>query len=61
VLRSWASAGGAGPLTFEHLTRMGDAVSDPKGPAQVRIPGGLDVVRTGKTLRLRHIRPASEH
>jgi tRNA(Ile)-lysidine synthase len=61
VLRSWASAGGAGPLTFEHLTRMGDAVSDPKGPAQVRIPGGLDVVRTGNTLRLRHIRPASEH
>lgn len=57
VLRSWATQGGAGQLTFDHLTRMITQLTDPGGPAQVRIPGGLDVVRTGNTLRLRRIHP----
>jgi len=57
VLRAWAAAGGGGPLTFDHLTRMITQLTDRRGPAQVRIPGGVDVVRTGNSLRLRHIRP----
>ncbi|HYN72135.1 MAG TPA: tRNA lysidine(34) synthetase TilS [Nakamurella sp.] len=59
VLRGWAARGGAGPLTFDHLTRMITQLTDPQGPAQVRVPGGLDVVRTGNSLRLRHIGPES--
>ena len=57
VLRAWAADGGAGPLTFDHLSRMITQLTDPRGPAQVRIPGGLDVVRIGNSLRLKHIRP----
>ena len=59
VLRAWAAGGGAGPLTFDHLTRMITQLTDPQGAAQVRVPGGLDVVRTGNSLRLRHIGPES--
>ena len=56
VLRAWAAAdGGAGPLTFDHLSRMITQLTDPRGPAQVRLPGGVDVVRTGNSLRLRHV------
>jgi len=44
VLRSWAAAGGAGPLSYEHLRRMVSQVVDRRGPAQVRIPGGFDVL-----------------
>lgn len=51
VLRLWATAGGAAPLTFDHLSRMAGQL-DRKGPVQVRIPGGLDVTRTGNTLSL---------
>ncbi len=40
VLRAWAAAGGAGPLTFDHLSRMTAQVTDRDGPAQVRVPGG---------------------
>jgi tRNA(Ile)-lysidine synthase len=52
VLRAWATAGGSGPLTFDHLRRMVQQVNAPAGPRQVRIPGLLDVVRTGDTLGL---------
>jgi tRNA(Ile)-lysidine synthase len=52
VLRAWALAGGSGALTFDHLHRMSAQVSADDGPRQVRIPGLLDVVRTGGTLRL---------
>jgi len=51
VLREWATAGGAGPLTFDHLTRM-DSQLAARGSSQVRVPGGLDVVRDGPALRL---------
>jgi tRNA(Ile)-lysidine synthase len=53
VLRAWATAGGSGPLTHDHLSRLAAQVTSDAGPQQVRIPGGLDVVRTGGTLRLR--------
>jgi tRNA(Ile)-lysidine synthase len=51
VLRDWATAGGAGPLTFDHLSRM-DTQLTARGPSQVRVPGGLDVLRVGPVLRL---------
>ena len=38
-------AGGAGPLTYDHLTPDGLASSAAGAPRQVRLPGGLDVVR----------------
>ncbi len=57
VLRDWAAGGGAGPLTFDHLSRMIAQLTDQRGPAQVRIPGGLDVTRAANTLRLAHVRP----
>jgi len=59
VLRDWAAAGGAGPLTFDHLSRMVTQLTDAVGPAQVRVPGGLDVTRTGRTLRIGRVRPES--
>ena len=51
VLRTWAIDGGAGPLTYEHLSRMASQVGR-SGSQQVRLPGGLDVIRTGSVLRL---------
>ena len=47
VLRSWAAVGGAGPLSYDHLQRMGRQVRDRPGPAQVRLPGGFDVLLDG--------------
>jgi tRNA(Ile)-lysidine synthase len=52
VLRSWIDQSGGGPLTFDHLSRLDRLVSDPHGPAQVRIPGSLDVWRSGPRVRL---------
>jgi tRNA(Ile)-lysidine synthase len=52
VLRGWAAAGGAGPLTFDQLTRMTGQITDRDGPSQVRVTGGLDVIRTGNAVRL---------
>ena len=57
VLREWAARGGAGSLTFDHLTRMITQLTDPRGPAQVRLPGDVDVVRAGNSLRLMPVRP----
>lgn len=57
VLRTWAIDGGAGPLTYEHLSRM-DHQLGPGGPTQVRLPGGFDVVRIGPLLRLHRNGPA---
>ena len=56
VLRDWATAGGAGPLTFDHLTRMDSQLAGHRGPSQVRVPGGWDVLRVGPVLRLVPIR-----
>lgn len=52
VLRAWAMAGGVGPLNFDHLTRMDAQLARRSGPSQVRVPGGLDVLRIGSVLRL---------
>jgi len=59
VLRSWAAAGGAGPLSHQHLRRMVSQVRDRTGPAQVRIPGGFDVLLDGAgMLQMRPVDPA---
>ena len=52
ILRSWIDRAGGGPLTFDHLSRLDRLASDPDGPAQVRIPGGLDVWRSGPRVRV---------
>lgn len=57
VLRLWAAAGGAGPLTFDHLSRMSAQLGAAKWPAQVRLPGGLDAIRQGNFLSLTTVRP----
>ncbi len=51
VLRTWSFDGGAGPLTYEHLSRM-DRQLDRGGSPQVRLPGGFDAIRDGQVLRL---------
>jgi len=55
VLRAWAIAAGAGRLTFDHLGRMIAQVTDRRGPSQVRISGGFDVVRVRELLELRRV------
>ena len=42
---------GAGALTHDHLVRLDAQLVDRRGPAQVRLPGGLDVWRRGDLLR----------
>lgn len=51
VLRSWVHEHGAGPLDFDHLSRLAAAL-DRAGPPQIRVPGGWDVIRVGDELRL---------
>jgi tRNA(Ile)-lysidine synthase len=56
VLRSWAAAGGVGPLSYEHLHRMVAQVTGARAPAQVRVPGGFDVLLDdGAVLRMRPV------
>lgn len=51
ALRAWADAVGAKALTAEHLLRLDSlAMGQPRSGA-VRLPGALDAVRTGTTLR----------
>lgn len=59
VLRSWATALGAGALTHDHLIRLDAQLVDRAGPAQVRLPGGLDVWRQGDLLSAEPARPPS--
>ena len=54
VLRSWCQAGGAGQLTYEHLTRM-DRQLDRGGARQVRLPGGFDAMKDAQLLILQRI------
>jgi tRNA(Ile)-lysidine synthase len=62
VLRSWLAGAGAGGLTHDHLTRLDRQLTDPRGPVQVRVPGGLDVWRRGGTLRIeRAVGPSDPH
>lgn len=51
VLRRWLASLGVGALTHDHLIRLDAQVVDRPGPAQVRLPGGLDVWRRGDLLR----------
>lgn len=50
VLRGWLAGCGAGALTHDHLVRLDAQLVDRHGPAQVRLPGGLDVWRRGDRL-----------
>ncbi len=50
VLRSWLASAGVGALTHQHLVRLDHQLTDPRGPAQVRLPGGLDVWRRDSLL-----------
>jgi tRNA(Ile)-lysidine synthase len=50
VLRLWLAGCGGGALTHDHLTRLDRQLTDPRGPVQVRVPGGLDVWRRGARL-----------
>ncbi len=56
VLRSWLAAAGAGALTYDHLQRLDRQLTDPRGPVQVRVPGGLDVWGAGRVLLARNRR-----
>jgi len=50
VLRGWLASTGACALTHDHLVRLDAQLVDRQGPAQVRLPGGLDVWRRGDLL-----------
>ena len=50
VLRRWLAGMGARSLTHDHLARLDAQLADRHGPAQVRLPGGLDVWRRGDLL-----------
>jgi tRNA(Ile)-lysidine synthase len=50
VLRRWLASMGVGALTHHHLVRLDGQLIDPHGPAQIRLPGGLDVWRRGDRL-----------
>jgi tRNA(Ile)-lysidine synthase len=51
ALRAWADAMGAKALTAEHLLRLDSLAMGPRRTGAVRLPGAVDAVRTGTTLR----------
>lgn len=51
ALRAWADAVGAKALTADHLRRLDSLAMGPRRAGAVRLPGALDAVRTGATLR----------
>lgn len=51
ALRAWADAVGARALTAEHLVRLDSLAMGRRPTGAVRLPGALDAVRTGATLR----------
>lgn len=55
VLRAWLAEAGAGPLTHDHLRRLDGQLTDRRGSAQVRVPGGLDVLRRPAALTVRAV------
>lgn len=59
VLRRWAAGRGAGALTHDHLVRLDAQLVDGSGPAQVRLPGGVDVRRRGDRLHAAAAAPPS--
>jgi len=52
VLRGWAAAGGAGPLTAAHLHALDGLISDWHGQGPIDLPGGLRAVRASGRLEL---------
>lgn len=58
VLRGWLAGCGARSLTHDHLVRLDAQAVDGPGPAQVRLPGGVDVHRHGDRLRAAPAVPA---
>ncbi len=51
ALRAWADAVGAAALTADHLFRLDSLATGTRRSGAVRLPGALDAVRTGSTLR----------
>ena len=51
ALRAWATAVGAGALTADHLFRLDWLATGSRRSGAVRLPGAVDAVRTGSTLR----------
>ncbi len=51
ALRAWADAMGARALTADHLLRLDSLATGARRTGAVRLPGALDAVRTGATLR----------
>ncbi len=60
VLRGWLAGCGARALTHDHLVRLDAQVVDDAGPAQVRLPGGVDVLRRGDRLHAAPAGPAPD-
>lgn len=55
AVRWWLLAAGVSALTADHLMRVDGLVTNPTGVAAVRLPGRLDAVVDGGTLRLRPV------
>ncbi|ACV77257.1 tRNA lysidine(34) synthetase TilS [Nakamurella multipartita] len=55
VLRAWLAGAGAGPLTYDHLSRLDRQLTARTGSAQVRVPGGLDVSRRDGALTVARV------
>ena len=51
ALRAWADAIGAKALTADHLFRLDALATGTRRSGAVRLPGAMDAVRTGATLR----------
>jgi tRNA(Ile)-lysidine synthase len=52
VLRRWAAAGGAAPLTAEHLRALDELISAWHGQGPIDLPGGLRARRASGRLEL---------
>ena len=52
VLRKWATAGGAGPLTADHVAALDSLVADWHGQDRIQLPAGVYVERRSGTLWL---------
>ncbi len=51
ALRAWADAVGAKALTADHLFRLDSLATGSSRTGAVRLPGAMDAIRTGTTLR----------
>ena len=51
ALRAWAQAVGASALNADHLVRLDSLATGKQRTGAVRLPGAMDAVRSGSTLR----------